>query len=133
MAGDDDTSVRDWLRRWGALVDAAEMDAARPLFDAEVIGFGTRASVAVGLDELVETQWRHVWPVLDRFAFDADGAHVLVSPDRLQAVIATSWTSVGPRPDGTVGPRPGRATVVLRRDDPGTSWLGVHTHFSLVP
>lgn len=132
-AGGDTDSVRAWLRDWGDCVAAADIDAALPLFATDVVGFGTRADVAVGRDQLAAQQWRHVWPAIEGFAFDVDGALVLVAGDGLQAVIATTWTSSGTRPDGTVGPRPGRATVVLRRHDTQSPWLGVHTHFSLAP
>jgi hypothetical protein len=127
-AAADDASVRAWLRAWGDCVAAVDFERARPLFDATVTGFGTFAGAVVGLDRLEAEQWRQVWPTITGFAFDADGAQVLVSRDRCQAVIVTTWTSSR---DGRE--RPGRATVVVRRDDAASTWLGVHTHFSLVP
>jgi ketosteroid isomerase-like protein len=127
-AADDDASVRAWLRAWGGCVAAVDFERARPLFDAAVTGFGTFAGAVVGLDRLEAEQWRQIWPTITGFAFDVDGAQVLVSGDRCQAVIAASWTSA--RDDRE---RPGRATVVLRRADATSPWLGVHTHFSLVP
>lgn len=127
-----DESVRDWLAAWGACVARADTDAARPLFDPGVVGFGTRATAAVGLERLVAEQWSHVWAAISDFAFDVDGALVLVASDGGQAVIATNWTSTGQRADGKNGLRPGRATIVLRRDPDGP-WRGVHTHFSLTP
>lgn len=125
---EDDASVRAWLRTWGACVAAVDFERARPLFDASVTGFGTFAGAVVGLERLEAEQWRHVWPAISGFAFDVDGAQVVVSDDRCQAVIVTTWTSAR---DGVA--RPGRATVVLRRADVTSPWLGVHTHFSLVP
>jgi ketosteroid isomerase-like protein len=133
MSEGDDRSLRSWLRQWGDAVAGADIDAALPLFTSDVIGYGTRAEVAVGLEQLVAEQWRHVWPAIDGFAFDVDGAVLYVSGDHLQGVIATTWTSRGPRPDGTLGPRPGRATVVLQRRSLDAPWRGVHTHFSLAP
>ena len=130
---DDVASVRNWLSGWGRLVAAVEPDVAADLFDPNVVGFGTRAAVARGRNALVDDQWRHVWPNIDGFAFDADGADVWVSPDRLQAVIAASWTSEGRAADGTRSSRPGRATVTLHRPTTGDPWRGVHTHFSLIP
>lgn len=131
MAASDDGSVRAWLRHWGELVAACDVDAARDLFDDAVLGFGTRADVAVGLERLVADQWQQVWPTIDDFAFDVDGAAVYVAEDGTLAVVASRWTSTRREPDGTAAPRPGRATVVLRRA--GTSWRGLHTHFSLDP
>lgn len=87
---DDDTSLRAWLRRWGACVASVDFDEAVKLFDPSVVGFGTRAEVAVGLEQLVEQQWRHVWPSISGFEFDVDNVHMLVGSDRTQAVIVTT-------------------------------------------
>jgi hypothetical protein len=56
---------------------------------------------------------------------------VTVSPDRLLAIAVVGWASTGIAADGTRFPRPGRATVVVRRTSVDEPWLGVHTHFSL--
>lgn len=125
--------MREWLAEWGACVARADIDAGRELFDADVVGFGTRAGVAVGLDALVAEQWRHVWPAIDDFTFDVDGARVYLSADALQAVVATTWTSTGRGGAAEVGARPGRATIVCRRATAAAPWQGVHTHFSLTP
>jgi ketosteroid isomerase-like protein len=129
----DDASIRGWLDAWGDLVASSDIDAARALFADDVIGYGTRANEAIGLDRLVSDQWSKVWPAISGFRFDVEGAVVWVSPDRRLAVIAATWTSQGRRPDALVGQRDGRATVVLRRDGVAERWTGVHTHFSLVP
>lgn len=130
---DDERDVRAWLADWGAEVAARRFDVAARRFRADVVGFGTRATVARGLDALQRDQWRHVWPAIDDFAFDAAGADVWVSADRCQAVVAGAWTSLGRTAEGATFPRGGRATVVLQRHDPAAPWLGVHTHFSLEP
>jgi hypothetical protein len=124
----DEASVRAWLQTWGSCVAAVDFERARPLFDSSVTGFGTFAGAVVGLDRLEAEQWRQVWPTITGFAFDVDGAQVLVSGDRCQAVVVATWTSARDGVD-----RPGRATVALHRDDVTSPWLGVHTHFSLVP
>jgi len=126
--GDDEPSLRDWLRRWGDCVASVDFAAARPLFDASVTGFGTHAGVVDGLDRLEAEQWRQVWPTISGFAFDVEGARLLVSDDRCQAVVVAMWTSAR---DGQA--RPGRATIVVRRGDVTSPWRGFHTHFSLVP
>ena len=129
MPDGDDASLREWLRAWGDCVARADFSAARPLFDPSVTGFGTYAGAVAGLDRLEAEQWRHVWPSISGFRFDADGAQLLVSGDGTLAVIVTTWTSIGP--EGT--DRPGRATIVVRRAGVASPWRGVHTHFSLVP
>ena len=42
--------------------------------------------------------------------------------------VATTWDSLGTRPDGSTFQRPGRATIALVRRD--GRWLAVHTHFT---
>ena len=130
---DDEATVRAWLSGWGAEVAAVDFDTAEHRFADDVVGFGTRATVAKGLRNLRADQWSHVWPAIADFRFDADGADVWVSPDRLQAVIGAEWHSTGRTEQGETFPRGGRATVVLTRDDIAAPWAGRHTHFSLQP
>ena len=124
-------SVRDWLRGWGAEVNAADLAAARGRFAPDLSAFGTRADVVIGRDQVEREQWLPTWPAIEDFTFLVDDAQVVLSPDALVAVVATAWTSTGIAEDGTRFPRPGRATIVLRRSGPSAEWLGVHTHFSL--
>lgn len=112
---------------------AVDLDGAAALFDRGVVGYGTKANEALGLDVLMANQWRQIWPNIDRFAFDHEGAHVWSSPDGLLGVIAAGWRSLGRRADGTTFPRRGRATVVVGRAGPAEPWLGLHTHVSLEP
>jgi ketosteroid isomerase-like protein len=127
-------SVREWIRAWGAEVAAVDMASARRRFSPEVVAFGTYAEVVHGLDALESQQWCNVWPTIEGFSFQVDELVVIASPDGCQAVAVVPWNSVG-RNDAGGGrfPRPGRATVVLRRESSDAPWLGVHTHFSLAP
>ena len=128
-----ESSVREWVRAWGAEVAAVDLAAARRRFSPDVVAFGTYAEVVHGLDDLESQQWRNVWPRIEGFSFRVDELVVIASPDRCQAVAVVPWDSNGKTADGTAFPRPGRATVVLRRESPTAAWFGVHTHFSLVP
>lgn len=130
-ADQDRRSALDWVDAWGAEVAAAQMDAARARFDAGVSGFGTHSDVLRGLDDLFTNQWSKVWPTIEDFAFLTGDADVLVSGDRLQAVVVCGWTSTGIHEDGSTFDRPGRATLVVVRDTVDGPWRGVHTHFSL--
>jgi ketosteroid isomerase-like protein len=124
-------SVRAWVAAFGSNVAAVDFDAARELFDDEVVAFGTWSELLDGLDELEARQWRNVWPTITDFAFDVEGTTVLSSPDGLQAVAVAPWSSTGFGPDGQPFDRPGRATLVLQRGDIGAMWRAVHSHFSL--
>jgi len=123
MAAPDDDLLA-WLAAWGRCVASVDFETAAAMFDPAVVGFGTRAEVALGLEELRAEQWGRVWPAITGFAFDVDAARTIVSDDRTQAAIWTTWSSAG---------RHGRATMVLRREVETGAWLGVHTHFSLRP
>lgn len=127
----DHASVKAWMDDWGAQVAAVRLREARNRFSPDVVAFGTHADVVTGLDALVDEQWSQVWPTIEDFAFATDQLHVLVSPDRLQAVAVVPWSSTGIAEDGSRFERPGRATVVLGRRSLQDPWLGVHTHFSL--
>ncbi|MDH3684217.1 MAG: nuclear transport factor 2 family protein [Acidimicrobiia bacterium] len=130
---DLERELRDWLAGWGREVAGEDFAAASKRFASDVIGYGTKATVARGLDALRAEQWRAVWPNIDGFAFDSDGADVWVAGDGLMGIIAARWDSLGRRADGSSFPRGGRATVVLQRANRDDPWLGRHTHFSLEP
>ena len=131
-ADDDTSSVREWLATWQGFVHGRDFDHARHLFSPNVLGFGSVATVAGSLDELESSQWRRVWPQLGNFTFEDDHLAVVVSSDRLLAAVAVTWTSTWVD-NGSVRPRPGRASIVLARDEVDGSWRAVHTHFSLNP
>jgi ketosteroid isomerase-like protein len=133
-AADDLTAtVRDWMAAWGAEVASVDMAAARDRFAPEVVAFGTFARMVHGLDALEADQWRNIWPSISGFAFRLDELVVIASADGCQAVAVVPWDSEGRDADGIARARPGRATVVLRRESADAPWLAVHTHFSLVP
>jgi ketosteroid isomerase-like protein len=119
------------MSAWGEEVAGVELAAGRRRFSPEVTAFGTHAHVVHGLDALVAEQWSQIWPAIEDFRFLVDELHVEISPDRLLAVAIAPWSSTGIGHDGSRFDRPGRATVVLRRDQVDGPWVGVHTHFSL--
>lgn len=127
----DRASVLAWVDAWGEQVAGARMTEARDRFDPAVSGFGTHSDVLRGLDDLFTNQWSRVWPTIEDFVFHTHDADVLVSGDRCQAVAVLGWGSTGIHADGSTFDRPGRATLVLVRDDIDTPWRGLHTHFSL--
>jgi ketosteroid isomerase-like protein len=127
----ESNDVLEWVAEFGSYVAAVDFESARRMFSEDVIAFGTWSELLTGRDELESRQWRQVWGSIDGFGFDVAGTRVLRSPDGLQAVAISPWTSVGFGPDGAPFDRPGRATFVLARPSAGDPWLAVHTHFSL--
>jgi ketosteroid isomerase-like protein len=122
-----------WFEAWGGCVAAVDYAAARPLFDAGVIGFGTRMEYVAGLDNLEQQQWRSVWGTIEGFTFLTERLISGVSPDGRLAYGLVPWSSTGFHEDGKPFERPGRATVLFTRGAPGEGWRAIHTHISLDP
>lgn len=121
--------IKEWFRAFEARVRAVDYAGARPLFAEEVVSFGTFGTILVGRQELETGQWRHVWSRIRDFRFRLDQLTWGAAGDLAWAVCL--WGSEGLREDGSTFPRPGRATVILRRQN--DRWLAIHTHFSLEP
>ena len=124
-------AIRQWFAQWGKQVAAVNTTAARELFDADAVGFGTYMIFLDGLDALESQQWRSVWSTIWDFRFDLDALRVGVSADRQSAFALLTFDSTGIAEDGTKFPRPGRVTVIFGRGEPGGDWKAVHTHLSL--
>lgn len=123
--------VHEWLDDWEDCIRQCDFERGRLLFDLDVMSFGTRAAVALGLDELEGHQWRRIWPFIDDFRFDRNTMRIASSPDDLFATLALTWSSNAFDEKRASFVRPGRATVVLKRSTTGEPWRAVHTHFSL--
>ena len=119
----------EWLERFAGYVRDVDYASAKPMFDPDILAFGTHRDVIPGLDAWMRTQWDNVWPRTSDFRFVLEQVHVLVSPDGAMAVVVAPWTSTGYHRDGSRFERPGRATMAFRRA--GTEWLCVHSHMSL--
>ena len=131
MTGDE--GVINWLKAWAQAIRENELDKGRALFADDASGFGTITFITHSLDELVERQWANVWSSTKEFDFDWTLIRIRLSPDELQAVIHSPWTSVGTDEKGGDRHRKGRATIVLLRDNAAASWKCVHTHVSMWP
>lgn len=119
-----------WLAEMQACVRTVDYTRCRAIFAEDVVGFGSRAAMVVGLDALEQDQWRHVWGTIRDFTFLTDALQCRAYGDH-GIWLACPWTSQGPAPDGGWRERPGRITAVLERD--GDRWRAVHTHHSLSP
>src|SRR5215210_5445910 len=124
------TVVASWLTEMQTCVRTQDYTRCRAIFAEDVVAFGTRAALVVGLDALERDQWRHIWGAIQGLTFLTDELHY-----RAYGVtglwLAWPWTSQGRGPDGEWQERLGRITAVLERR--GREWLAVHTHHSLVP
>lgn len=127
----DLSSIHSWLDRWEASIRARDYEAGRVLFAHEVQSFCTFVNVAYGLDDLVDQQWRVVWPKTEGFTFSKEGSLIDLSEDRTRAVVAMLWFSFGIDRSGQKFRREGRATIVLTRSGVDEEWTAIHTHVSL--
>ena len=96
----DHASIKAWFDTWSGYVAAGDFDSARPMFEEDVVGFGTWMDTVEGLDNLMEKQWKSIWPTIRDFEFLTDTLQVRVSPDRLFAVAVLVWTSTGLHENG---------------------------------
>ena len=127
--GNDEREIRQWLEEFADAVRDVDYELGKTMFGADVVGFGTYASMLVGLEALVEGQWKNIWGVTRGFRFRLDEMHFGVVND--DAWVAVPWDSEGQNPDGSWYERPGRATIILERRD--GRWVAIHTHLSLYP
>jgi ketosteroid isomerase-like protein len=128
-ATDPIAPLRQWLRDWTTCVRAVDFEAGRRMCAPEIVAFGTVAPFVEGIDNVMPAQWHKVWGNIRGFTMHDDRARGAIAGDH--GWVATTWDSLGVRPDGTTFRRPGRATITFVRRD--GRWLAVHTHFTLVP
>jgi ketosteroid isomerase-like protein len=123
-------TARAWLAEMQTCVQRNDYARCRTIFADDVVAFGTRAALVVGLDALEHDQWRQIWETIAGFTFLTESLYCRRYGDE-GIWIACPWTSRGLRTDGVSFERRGRITAVLERR--GERWLAVHTHHSLVP
>ena len=122
--------IRRWLEDFAACVRAVDYDAARSMFDEDVVGFGTFARMLVGRENLIAGQWKNIWGCTRGFRFLLDEAHIDASGE--MAWVASPWISQGRDEQGQWFDRHGRCTLVLRNRG-GGKWVCVHSHYSRQP
>lgn len=123
-----DPALVQWLTAWQAAINACDYARGAELFAEDVIAFGTYSDAMHGRENLVERQWREMWPYIRDFRFSLNEASVL-DDGRSICVVICPWASLGLAPDGTTFPRAGRCTIALERTENGLR--ARHTHFSM--
>ena len=63
----------EWLHEMQSCVREVDYARCRAIFAGDVVGFGTKAAAAIGLDALERDQWRHIWGRIRHFTFALDG------------------------------------------------------------
>ena len=127
----DHISIGLWFQVWEKQVQNKDFEAAKKLFENDVVSFGTWMNVVEGIDKLYSDQWKNIWPTINNFKFVSNTLFIQISPDRLLANSILVWNSTGYKKNGNSFKRNGRATVVLKRPNLDNNWKGIHTHFSL--
>jgi ketosteroid isomerase-like protein len=118
-----------WLEAFAEAVRACDYARGQAMFAPEAVGFGTVAARAVGLERLVNEQWRRVWGVTHGFTFYLDALEAGGEEPVFWA--AAPWSSFGRTANGVEVELRGRSTIVLVRRE--GKLLAVHSHFSFVP
>jgi len=125
--------IRKWLTKFALHVRNLDFTAGRTMFYEEIFCFGSKAEILNGLDDLIERQWKMIWPNITGFNFVTDQFHCEFSADKNFACVLAPWVSTGYHQDGTSYPRNGRVTILLVRDTNKHAWMAKHTHYSLSP
>ena len=125
--------IKKWLKKFAHCVRSLDFDGGREMFFQDAVCFGSKAEVLIGLDDLIERQWKAIWPNITDFTFQMDQFRCECNNTADVACVIVPWISTGYHQDGTPFPRPGRMTALLLRDRDKDTWLAKHTHFSLNP
>jgi ketosteroid isomerase-like protein len=133
VSDEDRRTITDWFRIWGERVAAVNFKAVREMFTEDAIAFGSKVEMVTSREALERDQWRAIWPTIDDYHYDLSTLEMVVSPDRLMAMGAAIFRSVGIHRDGTRFERNGRATVTLQRTATDAPWICNHSHVSLTP
>jgi len=128
-----ENEIHCWLKKFALCVRALDFESGKKMFLQEIYCFGSIASTLSGIDDLVENQWKQVWPNISDFDFDYKNLHFKLSDNNNFACILCPWTSTGCHPGGNSFQRPGRLTLILIKDESQNKWLAYHTHYSLNP
>lgn len=122
--------VLSWLERFQQCVRSFDYEAARPMFDDDVLAFGSLTDVMTDRNILENNQWRNVWPRIKDFSFETETLRLFTELPVNTITLACLWRSLGVIPSGYYERR-GRVTMVLRRRH--NQLLCVHSHFSMEP
>ena len=136
MAGNRADRVEElvaWFQEWQRCINDVDLDAARAMFDGNVVGFGTHKPLLIGIEELANEQWATIWGSITGFRFLLDESWTWQAADGLSGWGICPWSSTGYASDGTTFDRPGRATILFARTSTTDPWQAVHTHISLAP
>ena len=117
---------RDWLVEFVEAVRAGDTEAGRRMFADDVVGYGTLTARMLGLDDLVDQQWRPTWKRVGTWRVTE--VDVVEQVEGL-AVLAFCWERVNNDDHAVVR---GRATVSLQQRAAG-DWRCIHSHFSADP
>jgi ketosteroid isomerase-like protein len=119
-----------WFDQFAECVRAQDIEGASHLFDDQVLGFGTRNEMLIGLEALRESQWRPTWAETRDFRFLPETIHTDICSSGERAWASCLWTSCGDPGDRPAFPRRGRATFIFVEDG---GWRCIHSHLSMTP
>lgn len=125
--------IKQWLMTFAHCVRNLDFESGRAMFYKDAYCFGSNADILTGVDDLIERQWKKIWPNISGFQFLTDHLHCELNHEGNFACVIVPWISTGYFENGTPYHRPGRVSIFLIHDKNTKSWLAKHTHYSLYP
>ena len=61
--------IKIWFENWGRLVSSLDFSSAAQMFEKDVVAFGTWMDTVEGVENLIESQWKSIWPTIQRPSF----------------------------------------------------------------
>lgn len=123
-----------WLRGFSRCVNEKNYEAGKQFFDDVHMCFGSFSTKLIRtLDDLVEMQWKMIWPNIRNFEYDLSSLVIETCDCDSLACAIVPYKSVGYNNSGISFNRSGRATIILKWSKNKNKWLSVHSHHSLAP
>ena len=61
--------IKIWFENWGGLVSSLDFSSAGKMFEKDVVAFRTWMDTVEGVDNLIKSQWKSMWPTIKDFRF----------------------------------------------------------------
>ena len=89
------SEIRSWLKGFAGCVRQRDFNRGKTYFQSDVYGFGSYAAACKGIDQLVNRQWKNIWPNITGFAFESRQLHYKASADKRWVCVMVPWRSIG--------------------------------------
>ena len=87
--------IKKWLTKFALCVRSLDFEGGREMFYQDMVCFGSRAEILIGLDDLIERQWKAIWPNITDFHFQMDQFRCECNNTAEIACVIVPWISTG--------------------------------------